>query len=140
MRKFFYAFAAGTLAAALAVPVFAQMNSNSADSQSPQMASAKSGNTIVEAGGASDADLNMARYRAWDEFESSHPEVARELRHNPRMARSSAFVNRHPELKQLFESNAGMQEDMMRNPGNYMARMSAGHHHQHHHGASAGSA
>jgi hypothetical protein len=147
MRKFVYAFAAGTLAAAMAVPVFAQtnsnpaqMNSNEANGQPSQMAAAKSGNAIIEAGGASDADLNMARYKAWDDFESSHPDIARELRHNPRMIRSSAFVNKHPDLKQLFESNAGMKEDMMRNPGNYMARMSAGHHRLHHHGASAGSA
>jgi hypothetical protein len=136
MRKFVYAFAAGALAAAMAVPVFAQTNPNADDSQPTQMAAAKSGNAIIEAGGASDADLNVARYKAWDEFQSSHPEVARELKHNPRLTRSPEFLNKHPELKQLFESNAGMQEDMIHNPGNYMARMSwAGHHHHHHHGS-----
>jgi hypothetical protein len=56
------------------------------------------------------------------------------------MAGNPAFVNRHPELKQLFESNAGMQEDMMHNPGNYMARMtrmSEGHHRHVHHAGTA---
>ncbi len=138
MRKLFYALAAGTLAAAMAVPVFAQTNPNPADSQATQTPGAGGGKAIIEAGGASDADLNVARYKAWDEFQSSNPEVARELRHNPRMAGSSAFVNRHPQLKQLFESNAGMQEDMMHNPGNYVARMSEGHHRHHHHSGTAG--
>ena len=133
MRKVVYALAAGTLAVAMAVPVFAQTNANPADSQATQTAAAGGGKAIIEAGGASDADLNVARYKAWDEFQSSNPQVARDLRHNPRMAGSSTFVNRHPQLKQLFESNAGMQQDMMHNPGNYMARMSEGHHHHAHH-------
>ena len=135
MRKFVYTFAAGALAVAMAAPVFAQTSGVSADSQATQTASAGEGKAIIEAGGASDADLNIARYKAWDEFQSSHPEVARELRHNPRMAGSAAFLNRHSELKELFESNAGMQKDMMHNPGNYMARMSSmsGHHRHAHH-------
>jgi hypothetical protein len=137
MRKFICAFAAGTLAAMMAAPVFAQTNSDPAANQPTQMASAHSGNAIIEAGGASDADLNLSRYKAWDDFQSSHPDVARELSHNPRLAGSSNFINRHPELKQLFESNAGMQRDMMRNPGNYVARMSATRHHHHHRGGSA---
>ncbi len=137
MRRFVYAFAAGALAVAIAVPVFAQSD---AGSPATQTAAASSGNTIIEAGGASDSDLNMARYKAWDDFQNSHPEVARELKHNPRLARSSEFVSRHPELKELFESNAGMEEDMIRNPGNYLARMSSAgrHRHHHHHGHAAG--
>jgi hypothetical protein len=140
MRRFVYAFAAGALAVAIAIPVFAQTDVNSAGQPTQTAAAAGNGNAIIEAGGASDADLNVARYKAWDEFQSSHPEVARELKHNPRLAGSSEFVSRHPELKQLFESNAGMQRDMMRNPGNYLARMSsASHPHRHHrHGGTTG--
>jgi hypothetical protein len=77
---------------------------------------------IIEAGGASDADLDFERYRAWDEFQSSYPSVAPQLRHNPRLAGSSEFVNRHPELEQLFESNEALQQDMLSNPGDYLAR------------------
>jgi len=135
MRRFVYAFAAGTLALAMAVPVFAQTDANPANGQANQMASVKSGNTIIEGGGAPDADFNVARYKAWDEFRSSHPEVVRDLTHNPRLAGSSSFVNRHPELKQLFESNAGLQQDMLRHPGNYvvptMAAREWTHHHHH---------
>ncbi len=140
MRRFVYAFAAGALALAIAVPVFAQSDVNSANNSPTQTAAASGGNIIIEAGGASDADLNMARYKAWDDFQKIHPEVARELKHNPRLARSSEFVSHHPELKQLFESNAGMEEDMIRNPGNYLARMSSAgrHHHHHHHTHAAG--
>jgi len=130
MRKIVCAFVAAALAVAMAVPVFAQTAPDS--DQAPQMAAAKSGNAIIESGGASNTDLNLERYKAWDEFQSSHPEVARELRHNPRLAGSSEFLNKHTELKQLFESNAGMQQDMMHNPGNYVARMSSAHHRHHH--------
>ena len=137
MRKILYIFAAGTLAAVMAAPVFAQTDSGAAGSQAMQAPSEGGGKTVIEAGGASTADLNAARYKAWDEFQTSHPNIARELRHNPRLVRKSSFVDRHAELKELFESNAGMRQDMMRNPGNYLARMSSKRHH-HHHGASAG--
>jgi hypothetical protein len=133
MRRFVYALAAGTLAAVIAAPAFAQSSDNG------RMASSGSvtvGNTTIEAGGASDADLNIARYKAWDEFRNANPGIAHELRHNPKLAGNAGFVDRHAELKQLFEANAGMQEDMERNPGNYMAgasysMMSRHHHHQH---------
>jgi hypothetical protein len=140
MRKVLYAFAAGTLAAAMTlpvVPVFAQANPAGNDSQ---MAAAHSGNATIESGGASDADLNSARYKAWDDFAGAHPDVARELGRNPRMARNQSYLNKHQDLKQLFESNAGMQEDMIHNPGNYMARMSASHRHHHAHAPSKGAA
>ncbi len=134
MRRFVYALAAGTLAVVIAAPAFAQ----SSDS-SRMMASSGSvtvGNTTIEAGGAGDADLNVARYKAWDEFRSANPGVVRELRHNPKLAGNASFVDRHAELKQLFDANAGMQEDMEHNPGNYMAgakySMMSRHHHHHH--------
>ncbi len=99
--------------------------------------SAASGNTTIQSAGASSADLNAARYSAWDQFRSANPKIAGELKRNPKLAGNSAFVDRNPQLKQLFEANAGMQEDMQRNPGNYLAgaRYSAKHRHHHHHHA-----
>ena len=101
----------------------------SSDSRMANSGSVTDGNTTITAGGASDADLNIARYKAWDDFQSSNPELARQMRHNPRLIRSQSFVGHHAQLKQLFEANSGMQQDMERNPGNYMARMSASHRH-----------
>ncbi len=141
MRRFVYALAAGTLAVVIAAPAFAQ---SSASSRMASSGSVTMGNTTIEAGGASDADLNVSRYKAWDEFRSANPGVVRELKHNPKMAGNAGFVDRHPELKQLFDANAGMQEDMERNPGNYMAgasySMMSRHHHHHHKAASKTSA
>ena len=99
--------------------------------------SGTTGTTTMESGGASTADLNAARYNAWDQFRSANPKIASELKHNPKLAANPAFVDRNPQLKQLFEANAGMQEDMQRNPGNYLAgaRYSAKHRHHHHHHA-----
>jgi hypothetical protein len=144
MRRFVYALTAGALAVVIAAPAFAQ------SSDSSRMASSGSvtvGNTTIEAGGAGNADLNVARYKAWDEFRSANPGIVRELRHNPKMAGNAGFVDRHPELKQLFDANAGMQEDMERNPGNYMAgakyskySMMSSHHRHHHKAASKTSA
>ena len=129
MRRIVYAFAAGTLTALLAAPVLAQSNAQSSDDRMASSGSVTDGNTTIEAGGASDADLNIARYKAWDDFQSSNPDLARELRHNPRLIRSQSFVDHHAELKQLFEANSGMRQDMEHNPGNYLARMSASHRH-----------
>jgi hypothetical protein len=92
-----------------------------------------SGKAMIESGGASDSDLNKARYDAWDQFRSSNPKIASELKRNPRLAGNAAFVDKHPELKQLFDANAGMQEDMQRNPGNYVAGAKYSAHHRHHH-------
>lgn len=135
MRRVIYAFAAGTFAALLAAPVLAQSNPQSSDH--PMMASTGSvteGNTTIEAGGASNADLNMARYKAWDDFQNSHPGLVRELRHNPKLLRDQSFINRHSQLKDLFQANSGMREDMERNPGNYLARSTGTHRRSHHRG------
>ena len=136
MRRIVYALAAGALAVAIAAPVFAQ-NAGEPTSRMASSGSVTTGNTTIEAGGASTADLNAARYNAWDQFRSANPKVASELKRNPKLAGDSAFVDRNPQLKQLFDANAGMQEDMQRNPGNYLAgaRYSAKHRHHHHHHA-----
>lgn len=133
MRRIAYAFVAGTLTALLAAPVLAQSNAPSSDSRMASSGSVTEGNTTITAGGASDADLNAARYKAWDDFQSSNPQLAREMKHNPRLMHSQSFVDHHAPLKQLFEANSGMQQDMERNPGNYMARMSASHRHHRNH-------
>jgi len=124
VRRLFYAFAAAVLTAAISVPALAQANSSHTN-QPTRMAAAKTGEVITKSGNAIDSDLNLARYKAWDEFRSSHPQIVRELDRNPRRVRSAAFVNQHPALKQLFAANAGLQEDMIRHPGNYLAHMSA---------------
>jgi hypothetical protein len=115
----------------LAAPVLAQSNDN-------RIANAGSGsvtvgNTTISSAGAPDADLNMARYKAWDDFQSSNHNLAREIKHNPKLVRNASFVDKHAQLKQLFEANAGMQQDMEQNPGNYTARMMPGRHHHNHH-------
>ncbi len=120
MRRFFCVLAAGTMAVAMAVPVIAQAGPADTNSQPKQMASVKSGNVIIEGGGGSTADLNVARYKAWDEFRSNHPEIVREIRRNPRLVGSQSFLRRHPALARLFDSNPGMQQSMMRYPGNYV--------------------
>ena len=128
MRRIIYAFAVGTLAVSLAAPVLAQSH----DSGMASSGSATDGNNTTAAGAATYADLDMARYKAWDDFESSNRDLAREIKHNPKLVRNVRFVDKHAQLKQLFEANAGMQKDMEQNPGNYMASMSRRHHHNHH--------
>jgi hypothetical protein len=134
MRRFFYALAIGTLAMAMSTPVFAQSATGS-NSGMTNNTMASSGSATVESGGASMSDLNVSRYKAWDEFRTSNPKVVSELRHNPRLAGNEHFVNEHPTLKQLFESNSGLQQDIEHNPGNYMARAynHRGMTHHHHH-------
>ncbi len=130
MRGVIYAFAVGTLAVSLAAPVLAQSN----DTSMASSGSVTVGNATISSGGATDADLNVARYKAWDDFQSSNPGLAREIKHNPKLVRNARFVDKHAQLKQLFEANSGMRQDMEHNPGNYMAWMSGRHHHNHHQG------
>jgi hypothetical protein len=113
MRPILYTLAATALVAFMATPILAHANETG-------MHSVTVGNTTIEGGGGSTADLNVARYQAWDQFRSSHPRIVREIRHHPRIVGSEAFVNRHPQLKQLFEAHEGMQQDMLRHPGNYV--------------------
>jgi hypothetical protein len=78
-------------------------------------------NVIIETGGASQADLDLALYAAWDEFQANHPAVANNLRRNPRLAGSSEYLDRNPELQELFTSNPELHQDLLENPGNYLA-------------------
>jgi hypothetical protein len=139
MRRILYGLAAASLAALIATPVLAQSRTEMASAGATGMHSVTVGNTIIEGGGASTADLNVARYQAWDQLRRNNPGIANQLRHNPKLAGNEAWVSRHPKLKEVFEANAGMQQDMLQHPGNYVVERSAMSHHRHHHAKRAAS-
>jgi hypothetical protein len=50
-----------------------------------------------------------------------HPEVARELSRNPRLADDPQFLASHPGLQSYLESHPGVRADLQRNPGHFMS-------------------
>jgi hypothetical protein len=116
MPKIISVLIAVTIMGVIPAPVFAQTDEG-ATMSAPAVSI---GNTVIEAGGASPADLPMQRYKAWDEFQASHPKIARELRRRPELINSSRFLASHPDLKEFFDAHPDIREDMASNPGNYV--------------------
>ncbi|MGH7916580.1 MAG: hypothetical protein ACREQE_03855, partial [Candidatus Binataceae bacterium] len=75
--------------------------------------------TIVS-GGAPTSDLPMAEYQAFGQFQSDHPEIVRQLSHNPRLLRSHSFQAKNPALRELFDTHPGLQTAMEQNPGDFL--------------------
>lgn len=131
MPKIILVLIAVTIVSVMTAPVFAQTDEG-ATMSAPAVSS---GNTVIEAGGASPADLPMQRYKTWDEFQASHAEIAQQLSRKPELVNSSRYLASHPDLKEFFDAHPDIREDMARNPGNYLAvvpgaeaRLHAGHH------------
>lgn len=115
----------------MAAPVFAQTNEG-ATTSAPAVST---GNAVIVAGGADPSDIPMQRYKAWDEFQLSHPEIAKELSRKPELINSSRYLANYPDLKEFFNAHPDIRQDMASNPDNYLAvvpgaeaRLHAGHH------------
>jgi len=75
--------------------------------------------TIVS-GGASQSDLHLNWFRDFDNFESEHAIIARDLGRNPVLVRSSKFRSEHPEWATFLTDHPGLCADIDANPGNYL--------------------
>ncbi len=77
-------------------------------------------NTDIVFENAGISNLPSARYQAFDQFASEHPEIARTLAHNPRLIEDETFINRHPRLADFLRTHSGTASDFAENPGNYV--------------------
>ena len=134
MPKIIFVLIAVTVVSVMAAPAFAQTDEG-ATMSAPAVST---GNTVIEAGGAPPIDIPMQRYKAWDEFQTSHPEIARDLSRRPELINSSKYLARHPDLKEFFEAHPDIRADMAQNPGDYVAlapgaeeRLHASYHRHH---------
>jgi len=80
------------------------------------------GNVDIVAEGATNSDLNIDQYKAFDQFESAHPDIIRELRTRPRLVNSQKYLTNHPQLVQFMSEHPDWRADFVKNPGNYLPR------------------
>jgi hypothetical protein len=70
----------------------------------------------------SGADIDRGEIRKADNYFDSHPEVAKELRKNPKLVDDRAYVNNHPGLKDFLEDHPKVREDIKSHPNAFMKR------------------
>ena len=105
-------FATVLMATALGVPALAQ---------EAQPRVIHNGNVDIVVEGATTEDLNIAQYKAFDQFASEHQDIAQRLRQKPKLVDSQKFVGEHPELAQFMNQHPDWRSDFEMNPGNYLA-------------------
>ncbi len=67
-------------------------------------------------------DITRTELRNLDRFLDSHPEIARDLRQNPRLIDDRAYVNAHPQLREFLEHHPNTREELRETPNYFMAR------------------
>jgi hypothetical protein len=78
------------------------------------------GNTDIIFENAGTSGLPSARYQAFDQFASDHPEIARALARNPRLIANERFIQSHPALADFQRTHSDFANDFAENPGNYV--------------------
>ena len=78
------------------------------------------GNTDIVFENAGMSGLPSARYQAFDQFASEHPEIAQALARNPRLIENESFVRSHPALADFLRTHSDVASDFAENPGNYV--------------------
>jgi hypothetical protein len=78
------------------------------------------GNFEIVVAGATNDDLNIDRYKAFDQFASEHRGVAQRLCKKPSLVDSQKFLGEHPELAQFMNQHQDWRADFEMNPGNYL--------------------
>jgi phage-related protein len=55
-----------------------------------------------------------------DQFLDSHPEIAEQLRKDPRLIKSEEFSKTHPALQEFLQQHPGIREEFSENPNAFM--------------------
>jgi hypothetical protein len=79
------------------------------------------GNTTMVFKTANNSDLHMKSLKQWSNFAQGHPRIARQLADQPGLINDTAYLGKHPELRQLFDDNPGLLAEMKQDPGNFNA-------------------
>jgi hypothetical protein len=102
MKRSFLLISAALLAGALTAPVMAQENPNL-----PVTTRYGENHSYVE---------------HFDSYLDAHPDVARDLRKDPRLIDDPRFVRNHPELHGYLQKHPEMTEDFRAHPDRFMHR------------------
>src|SRR6185295_593145 len=71
---------------------------------------------------AKDNDITRQELLNFDRFLDSHPAIAKDLQNNPSLAKDSAYVSAHPELKEFLANHPGVREEIRENPKRFINR------------------
>ena len=104
---------------AVALPVaFASL---SAAQEGKTLGTVVDGNTTIEFKAADTGDIDTQKLKAWNDFASQHPKIAKDLAYKPELINDDGYVKKHPELASFFSVHPDLREAMAENPGNYNA-------------------
>jgi hypothetical protein len=62
--------------------------------------------------------------RSFSGFCDNHPDVAEQLKAQPTMINSQAYISDHPELQAYLQSNPDVAQDLQQNPQTFMSQIS----------------
>lgn len=115
-----------TIALALgAMPAMAQMQNSAANQNVAAATDSDAPMVTIFSAGAPTTDLNMNGYRAFDRFAQAHPNIVRQLSHNPLLINDPSYARRHPAFAEFLRDHPKVAEDMAENPGNYLPAVRA---------------
>jgi len=60
--------------------------------------------------------------RNFDAYLDKHPDVRADLERNPKLIDDTAYVNKHPHLKEFLEHHPNTREELRENPQAFMHR------------------
>ena len=69
-----------------------------------------------------DNDINRTELNNFDRYLDDHPEVARELRNNPRLIDNPNWLAQHPSTQQFLNNHPGVNEEIRENPRQFVNR------------------
>jgi phage-related protein len=67
-------------------------------------------------------DISREEVKTFDEFLDQHPAINNELARHPELANDSAYVARHPELKEFLALHPAIRKDLAEHPRAFMRR------------------
>ncbi len=106
-------FAVVLMATGLSLPALAQ-------EAAPAPRVIHNGNMDIVVEGATNADLNIDQYKAFDRFAGEHHDIAQRLSKKPSLVNNQKFLSDHPELTQFMNQHPDWRADFQTNPGNYL--------------------
>ena len=67
-----------------------------------------------------DHDTTRPELANFDVFLDGHPEIARQLRHDPSLINHEDFVENHPELREYLQNHPNVREELKEHPNAFM--------------------
>ena len=71
-------------------------------------------------GNRRDDDTTRGELANFDQFMDGHPEIAEQVRRDPSLIKSEAFVHSHPALQEYLQQHPEVREEVTENPDRFM--------------------